>query len=154
VAFLLGRIADPAAVAALIKIEAGAPAKDLKREARRSLFKLEQRGLTVPRAEASAGKRSAAASISEIEGYISIVDGAGDRLVWLVRPHAGGGLQLLQGAVSDRNGLLQADGGVVKRKDLRDQADEIQKNAQLPMAPVPWEYADGILYSAYDKAKA
>ncbi|HEY1269735.1 MAG TPA: hypothetical protein VGH16_20920 [Candidatus Binatia bacterium] len=154
VAFLLGRIADPAAAEALIKIEAAAPAKDLKREARRSLFKLEQRGLTVTRAEdASAGKRSAAAPISEIEGYLSIIDGAGDRLVWLVRPHAGGGLQLLQGVVSDRSGLLQADGGVVKRKDLRAQAAEIQKNASLPMAPVPWEYADGILYNAYDKAK-
>lgn len=154
VAFLLGRIADPAAVEALIKIEATAPAKDLKREARRSLFKLEQRGLTVARAEdASAGKRSVA-PISEIEGYLTIIDGAGDRLVWLVRPHAGGGLQLLQGVVSDRSGLLQADGGVVKRKDLRSQAEEIQKNGTLPMAPVPWEYADAILYDAYDKAKA
>jgi hypothetical protein len=155
VAFLLGRIADPAAAEALIKIETNAPAKDLKREARRSLFKLEQRGLTVARAEdASAGKRSAVAPISEIEGYLTIVDGAGDRLVWLARPHAGGGLQLLQGVVSDRTGLLQADGGVVKRKDLRAQAEEIQKSANLPMAPVPWEYADAILYSAYDKAKA
>jgi hypothetical protein len=155
VAFLLGRVADPAAVDALMKIERSATAKELKREARRSLFKLEQRGLTVPRAEeASAGKRPVIASISEIEGYLSIIDGAGDRLVWLVRPHAGGGLQLLQGVVSDRSGLLRSDGGVVKRKDLRAQADEIQKNANMPMAPVPWEYADGILYDAYEKAKA
>ena len=154
VAFLLGRVADPAAVDALIKIERSAAAKELKREARRSLFKLEQRGLMVAREDASAGKRPAVGSISEIEGYLSIIDGAGDRLIWLVRPHAGGGLQLLQGVVSDRTGLLRADGGVVKRKDLRAQAAEMQKNGGLPMAPVPWEYADGILYDAYEKAKS
>ena len=154
VAFLLGRVADPAAVDALIKIERGATAKDLKREARRSLFKLEQRGLPIPREDASGGQRPAVGSISEIEGYLSVIDGAGDRLVWLLRPHAGGGLQLLQGVVSDRSGLLRSDGGVVKRKDLRAQAEEIQKNGGLPMALVPWEYADGILYDAYEKAKA
>jgi hypothetical protein len=154
VAFLLGRVADPAAVDALIKIERGATAKDLKREARRSLFKLEQRGLPIPREDASGGRRPAVGSISEIEGYLSVIDGAGDRLVWLLRPHAGGGLQLLQGVVSDRSGLLRSDGGVVKRKDLRAQAEEIQKNGGLPMALVPWEYADGILYDAYEKAKA
>ena len=154
VAFLLGRVADPAAVDALIKIERGATAKDLKREARRSLFKLEQRGLPIPREDASGGQRPAVGSITEIEGYLSVIDGAGDRLVWLLRPHAGGGLQLLQGVVSDRSGLLRSDGGVVKRKDLRAQAEEIQKNGGLPMAPVPWEYADGILYDAYEKAKA
>ncbi|HEY6199719.1 MAG TPA: hypothetical protein VI231_13995 [Candidatus Binatia bacterium] len=154
VAFLLGRVADPAAVDALIKIERGATAKDLKREARRSLFKLEQRGLPIPREDASGGQRPAVGSISEIEGYLSVIDGTGDRLVWLLRPHAGGGLQLLQGVVSDRSGLLRSDGGVVKRKDLRAQAEEIQKNGGLPMAPVPWEYADGILYDAYEKAKA
>ncbi len=154
VAFLLGRVTDPAAVDALIKIERGATAKDLKREARRSLFKLEQRGLPIPREDASGGQRPAVGSISEIEGYLSVIDGAGDRLVWLLRPHAGGGLQLLQGVVSDRSGLLRSDGGVVKRKGLRAQADEIQKSGTLPMAPVPWEYADGILYDAYEKAKA
>ncbi|HKA32835.1 MAG TPA: hypothetical protein VKH64_06455, partial [Candidatus Binatia bacterium] len=82
VAFLLGRVADTAAVDALIKIERGATAKELKREARRSLFKLEQRGLTVAREDASADRRPTVVPLSEIEGYLSIIDGAGDRLVW------------------------------------------------------------------------
>ena len=45
IAFLLGRVADSSAVAVLIELEQRAAAsKDIKREARRSLFKLEQRG--------------------------------------------------------------------------------------------------------------
>jgi hypothetical protein len=155
VAFLLGRLADPAGVAALLKIEKTAASKELKREARRALFKLEQKGLTVrPAEEAAPEKRPVFGGGSDIEGYLSLVDGAGDRLVWLVRPHAGGGLQLLQAMVSDRTGLLRADGAVIKRKELRAQAEEIKKERGLAMAAVPWEYADGIVYEAYEKAKA
>ena len=48
IVFSLGRIADSAAAGALLRIEKGAQDKDLKKEIRRSLFKLSQRGLTIP----------------------------------------------------------------------------------------------------------
>jgi hypothetical protein len=154
IVFLLGRVADAAAAQALVEIEKSAAGKDLKREARRSLFKLEQKGVNVPREEAAAEKRFFSIAASDIEGYLTVIDGAGDRLVWLVRPHSGGGLQLLQAMVSDRTGLLRAGGTVIKRKELRAQADEIKKDRGIAMAAVPWEYADSVVYDAYEKAKA
>jgi hypothetical protein len=154
VVFLLGRIAEPAAAEALLGIEKNASAKDLRREARRSLFKLEQKGVNVRREDAAPEKHSFTIAASDIEGYLAVIDGAGDRLVWLVRPHAGGGLQLLQAMVSDRNGLLRAGGTVIKRKELRAQADEIKNERGIAMAAVPWEYADSVVYDAYEKAKA
>lgn len=154
IVFLLGRIADPAAVEALIGIEKNAAVKELRREARRSLFKLEQKGVNVRREEASPENRVFTIAASDIEGYLTVIDGAGDRLIWLVRPHSGGGLQLLQAMVSDRIGLLRAGGTVIKRKELRAQADEIKKERGIAMAAVPWEYADGVVYNAYEKAKA
>ena len=48
IVFSLGKIADSAAAEALLRIERGAQDKDLKKEIRRSLFKLSQKGLTIP----------------------------------------------------------------------------------------------------------
>jgi len=154
IVFLLGRVAEPAAAQALRGIEKNAAIKDLKREARRSLFKLEQKGVNVRREETAAEKRPFTIAASDIEGYLTVIDGAGDRLVWLARPHTGGGLQLLQAMVSDRTGLLRAGGTVINRKELRAQADEIKRDRGIAMAAVPWEYADGVVYDAYEKAKA
>jgi hypothetical protein len=156
VAFLLGRIADPAAVAALAELERTAASKDIKREARRSLFKLAQRGMSIPHAEDSgaAKPRPALKLGPEIDGYISSVDGAGVRLVWLTRPQPEGGLQLLQGMVSDRVGLERASGALIKRKELREQAQAIKESHGIQMIAVPWEYADQILYESYERAKS
>ncbi|HTM07282.1 MAG TPA: hypothetical protein VL754_02720 [Verrucomicrobiae bacterium] len=155
IAFLLGRLAVADAVDALLAIEKTATSKELKREARRSLFKLEQRGLTVHRAEAAEREKQPVLGAGpDIEGYLAVIDGAGDRLVWLARPRAGGGLQLLQAMVSDRRGLLRSGGAAIKRKDLRAQAEEIRKDRGIAMTPVPWEYADAIVYEAYEQAKA
>jgi hypothetical protein len=90
----------------------------------------------------------------EIEGYISSVDGPGVRLVWLTRPQPDGGLQLLQGMVSDRVGLARVSGSFVKRKELRERAQTIKESHGVSMIPVPWEYADRMLYEGYEKAKA
>jgi len=155
VAFLLGRVADPAAVDALTTLERSARVKEIKREARRSLFKLTQKGLK--RSEAPADTPAPKAifkTAPEIEGYMSSVDGVGERLVWLARPQAGSGLHLLQGMVSDRVRLAHVGGTVVRRKDLREMIREIKERHGVTMIPVPWEYADRMLYEGYEKAKA
>lgn len=156
IAFLLGRVADVAALDALTSLERSATAKEIKREARRSLFKLAQKGLRRPEPQAvdAPAPKAILKATPEIEGYMSSVDGAGGRLVWLARPQAGSGLQLLQGMVSDRIGLARAGGSALKRKELRRMADEIKERHGIAMISVPWEYADRMLYEAYEKAKA
>jgi hypothetical protein len=156
IAFFLGRVADKAALDALTQIERTTASKDIKREARRSLFKLAQKGLSVPRAQetAAAAQRPVLKAGPELEAYISSVDGPGVRLVWLTRPQSDGGLQLLQGMVSDRTGLERASGTVVKRKELRNRAQEIKESHGVSMIPVPWEYADQMLYEGYERAKS
>ena len=153
VAFFLGRVADPAAVDALTALERSAREKEIKREARRSLFKLEQRGMSIPQREEAFPPRPAFKLGPEIEGYISSVDGPGVRLVWLTKPQADSGLQLLQGMVSDRVGLAHASGSFVKRKELRERAQTIKETHGVSMIAVPWEYADRMLYEGYEKAK-
>ena len=155
IVFSLGKIADSAAAAVLLRMEKKAQDKDLRKEIRRSLFKLSQKGLTIP--EDRPGEKSPASFLSrspEIEAYMSPVDGAGGRLVWIVKPQAGHGLQTIQGMVNDREGLQRIGGTQIRRKELRNMAQEIKKQHGLTMVSVPWEYADLMLYEGFEKAKS
>ncbi|MFQ5684036.1 MAG: hypothetical protein ACE5HC_12275 [Candidatus Binatia bacterium] len=153
--FLLGRIADPTALEALASVERKTTDREIRKEIRRSLFKLAQRGMTVPQAETreKSAPRPFVKVGPEIEGYLSSVDGTGGRLVWLARPQIGSGLQWLQAMVSDREGLMQVGGAMVRRKDLRRMGQEIKENHGVTMITIPWEYGDQILYEGFEKAK-
>lgn len=156
IVYSLGKIADSLAAAALLRMEKETPDKDLKKEIRRSMFKLAQKGLTIPE-QKRAEEKSPAPLLSrspEIEAYMSAVDGAGGRLVWIVRPQPGHGLQTLQAMLNDREGLQRIGGAQVRRKELRNMAQEIKKQHGISMVSVPWEYADMILYEGFEKAKA
>ncbi|MDP6560597.1 MAG: hypothetical protein QF619_10870, partial [Candidatus Binatia bacterium] len=87
------------------------------------------------------------------EAYMSPVDGSGSRMVWLTKGQAGSGLALLQGVVNDRDGLMQAGGGLLRRKELRRMISEMKEKHGFTMVPVPWAYVDNLLYEAYEKAK-
>jgi hypothetical protein len=156
IVFSLGKIADPAAAAALLRMERGAQDKDLKKEIRRSLFKLSQKGLTIPE-DKRVEEKSPTPLLSrspEIEAYMSPVDGAGGRLVWIVKPQAGHGLQTIQAMINDREGLQRIGGTQIRRKELRNMAQEIKKQHGITMVSVPWEYADMMLYEGFEKAKS
>jgi hypothetical protein len=156
IAFVLGRIPDRTAAEALIARETGATDKELKREIRRALYKLAQKGVQIPEAggEKAAGHEAVIKLGPEIEGYVSALDGAGVRMGWLVKPQMGGGIALLEGLVSDREGLLQVGGARLRRKDLREMIEESKQKHQITMASVPWEYVDRLLYEGFEKAKA
>ena len=156
IVFFLGKIADSAAAEALLRMARGAQDKDLKKEIRRSLFKLSQKGLTIPE-DKRVEEKSPTPLLSrspEIEAYMSSVDGAGGRLVWIVKPQAGHGLQTIQGMVNDREGLQRIGGTQIRRKELRNMAQEIKKQHGITMVSVPWEYADMMLYEGFEKAKS
>lgn len=155
IAFLLGRIPDAAALEALTSLGKKVTDKEVRKEVRRSLFKLAQRGLSAPSERGGiSGERRVFKLGPEIEAYLSSVDGAGGRLVWLARPQAGSGIQLLQGMVSDRAGLLRVGGAAVRRKELRRMAQDIKERHAVTMIPIPWEYADQMLVDGFEKARS
>jgi hypothetical protein len=156
IVFALGKIADSAAAEALLRIEKGATDKDLKKEIRRSLFKLSQKGLTIPEDKRIEIKSpiSILSRSPEIEAYMSPVDGAGGRLVWIVKPQAGHGLQTIQAMINDREGLRRIGGAQIRRKELRNMTREIKQQHGITMVPIPWEYADTLVYEGYERAKS
>ena len=152
-AHVLGRIRDVAAVDALRQLEQRAGSKEVRREVRRSLFKLAQGGLVPAEAEESRPAEAGAnfSLAPEIEGFLSSVTGAGSRMVILTRPQPGGGLMVMQAAVNDRRGLERLGGNVIRRKELRQMMEDMKAQLQVSMTPVPWEYADWLVHDAYQK---
>jgi len=155
VAHVLGRVRDAAAVTALKELEQRAGSKEIRREVRRSLFKLAQGGLVSAEVEEEpAGEGGANFSLApEIEGYLSSVTGGGSRMVVLTRPQPGGGLMVMQAAVNDRRGLERLGGNVIRRKELRQMMNDMKAQLDVSMTPVPWEYADWLVHDAYGKVK-
>src|SRR3989442_128811 len=74
IAARLGARAEAASVEALRTVEAASSDKLVRKEVRRSLYRLEQRGVTVPPSPAPASVKIAAPAL---EGYVSAIDGRG-----------------------------------------------------------------------------
>ncbi len=153
--FMLGKIATQESLNLLREFETTATDKDVKKEIKRALFKLSQKGIVVPQAP-PAEKKPALLFEPEyqIEAYMSAVDGGGGRLVWIAKPQPKRGLQVIQAMLHDRDGLLRFAGVQMKRKELRAMADEIKRQHGVSMIAVPWEFADRIVYEGYERAKA
>ena len=155
VIFALGKIFDPAAVEALGEIDRQTKDKDLKKEIKRSRFKLAQKGLVGPQEKAADTKPAAIFErVSDVEASMSAVDGGGGRLIWITKPQPNHGLQVIQAMLHDREGLLRFGGMHVRRKELRKMADEIKQQHGISMISIPWEFADQIVYEGYERAKA
>ena len=153
--FLLGKIAAGSSVDLLREIDRSATDKGIKKEIKRALFKLSQKGIAVDAPES--GEKKPAPLFErrlEIEAYMSPVDGGGGRLLWIAKAQANRGLQVIQAMLHDREGLLRYAGIEMKRKELRAMADEIKQQHGVSMIAIPWEFADYIIYEGYERAKA
>ena len=153
--FLLGKIVSGEAAQLLREFDRDSTDKELKKEIKRSLFKLGQKGVVAPTQPAE-DKTPAPVFEREgqIEAYMSAVDGGGGRLVWIAKPQPNRGLQVIQAMVHDREGLLRFGGVQMKRKELRAMADDIKQQHGVTMIAIPWQFADWIVYDGYEKAKA
>lgn len=155
VIYSLGKIFESAAVDALGEIDRQTTDKDIKKEIKRSRFKLAQKGWLAPE-EKEAEKKTVPLfeRVSDIEAYMSAVDGGGGRLIWIAKPQPNYGLQVIQAMLHDREGLLRVGGMHMRRKELRKMADEITQQHGISMITIPWEFADQMVYEGYERAKA
>jgi len=147
IAHALGGIIAPEAATALVAMEFGASGA-LRREIRRALFKLRQRGVPIPEPTVEA-KPAQAFAQDDLSGVLSAADATGARIVWLVKSRGGGGLRRLWGLVSDHDGLLGATIETVTRKEFRQQRAEVERRAGTPLIDVEWRLVDFILCDAY-----
>ena len=151
-AALLGDYPTQEAAQVLIAWEPKTNAKSLRREIHRSLYKLSQKGVRTER-PAQEQTRPVLTPI-EPEGYLSSMDGHGDRLVWLIKPKVGGGLHYLSALVNEPEGTRYVEGAEVTRKGFRLMRQDLSDRHQITMLEAPWRYCDALMYEGYERATA
>ncbi len=147
----LTNIATKESAATLLHMEAHA-AGTLRRELRRALFKLRQRGIEPTPGETPQSEISAvAAPASEIglSALLSPADGDGARVVWIMKSRPGAGLRRLWGLVSERDGLFGINLANLNRKELRHERTDLERRAGVSMIEADWRVADFILCDAW-----
>jgi len=153
VADLCGGISSEASAALLRRIEDGARQdKLLRREARRALYRLKQKGVVAAEPAAEAEARPALSG-PEAEGFLSAGDPLGDRLFWILKPRSGGGLFHLSTVVNEPAGLKEAVLAEVNRKGIRALREELQARHGLRMVEVDWRYCDAIAAEGYERVR-
>jgi hypothetical protein len=151
-AALLGDYPTQEAARVLIAWEQKPSAKSLRREIHRSLYKLSQKGVQTER-PAQEQTRPVLTPI-EPEGYLSSMDGHGDRLVWLIKPKVGGGLHYLSALVNEPEGMRYVEGAEVTRKGFRLMRQDLSDRHQITMLEAPWRYCDALMFEGYERATA
>ena len=148
----LTAIATTDAAAALQRLESGATGA-LRRELRRALFKLRQRGIEPPplaeSTEPVPAVAGAPAAETGLTAILSPADADGARVVWIMKARPGAGLKRLWGLVSERDGLFGVTLTPLTRKELRQERTDLERRAGVSFIDADWRVADFILCDAW-----
>jgi hypothetical protein len=151
IARALGQLVVAEAAAMLTEMEIGTSG-ELRREIRRSLFRLRQHGIKAPVIAQPRGTVARPVEDSTgLSGMMSIADADGLRVVWMVKSRAGGGLRRLWTLVSEKEGLMAVTAESLSRKELRSDRAELEQRAGAPMIEADWRLADFIMCEAYQR---
>jgi hypothetical protein len=146
----LGDLPTPAIATLLVRLEASA-SRAVRKEIRRALYRLRQRGVPIP--EPVAPPAAAPARVAaEIEALLSAVDGRGDRVAWLLRPLDTGGALLVAAQLNEPAGLRDVHAVEVARKALRATRDRLEKESGLKLVPADWHVVDALLVEGHERA--
>ncbi len=149
IARALGHVADAGAAAMLAEMEANA-AGAVRREIRRSLYKLHQRGIEPPSESGKGQPRIAVApEASGLTALFSPIDSDGARIVWIIKPRTQGGVMRLWGIVSEEEGLIGAIAAGISRRELRGERETMERRAGVKLVEGDWRLADFVLCEAY-----
>ncbi len=149
----LGTVSDTTSAAILSELGASASGP-IRREIRRSLFKLRQHGIEPPAAAVQPPRATHAAGPETISALFSPIDGEGTRIVWIMKPRMQGGVTRVWGLVSESEGLVGAVAAGLSRKELKAERDDLESRAGIQMVDGDWRLADFILCDAYRRTPA
>jgi hypothetical protein len=116
-------LGDPGALEFVRTVQQAFPQKEVQKAAKRTLFRLKQKGVEVPGREGEsqtvfvAGRPEEA---PEPSAFLSPPDGIGGRAVLLMVPRVPAGIDLAMGIVSDEKGLIEFVLGRYSRKKARE----------------------------------
>jgi hypothetical protein len=134
---------------------AESPDKRLAKPARRGLHLLRTRGHAVPPPEKREFRLRGpyVEDQQEPPGMVSFIDGAGERVVWLVR-NASEGFHVYQAELSETRGLIGFQAGTVPKKDWRLHVESVLTDKRRMVKAAPHDQIRWLLEKAYQKSLA
>jgi len=145
----LGELPSPAVAALLVALEPRAGERAVRKEIRRALYRVKQRGVAIPEPPAPAAAPRLASD--EAEGLLSLFDGRGDRLLWIIRPLATGGAFLVAAQVNEPEGLREVSAGEASRKHIRAARQKLGADG-MRLVAADWRTLDALLVEAHARA--
>ena len=127
--------------------------KKVRKIIKRSLYRLKSKGIGVE--EVLPDKKISILRPLEAEprkGFGSGIDFLGQQFLLLIIPHAGRGLAVKQGVVSDTKGLVDFSGEEMTRKAFKSFFKEIQENNPFPFVDMEASYVGFLFTKAYQLA--
>src|SRR5206468_3195015 len=94
----------------------------------------------------------AAPAAPEAEGFLSLFDGRGDRLIWIVRPLPSGGAFLVAAQVNEPEGLRDLSAGEASRKQIRAARQKLEADSDMRLVAADWRTLDALLVEAHARA--
>ncbi len=124
--------------------------KKIRKVIKRSLYRLKSKGITVEEVlTEKEGPIFRALKAEPPRGFGGPFDFLGQRFLMLIVPHIGRGLTVMQGIVSDTEGLIDFSGGEMARKRFRVFFEEVQKGGPFPLVEMESSYVGFLFVEAY-----
>lgn len=144
---------DPGAGDALSALVERTRQRELRREIKRALYRLTQRGVWNPPEAAAPPPTSqlVGSADEEPQGWLSPIDPTGTRLLWLAR-RAGDGVASLSAIASEEGGLREIHAGQTTRKALREAQRDLSARSGISLVETPWAHVHRLIREAYDAA--
>lgn len=145
---------EPGAVTLVLAVQGAFPQKEVQKAAKKILFRLKQRGVSVPerQREDLPGFVAVRPEQSRSIAYVSPPDGLGNRAVLLEVTRFPAGVDLGMGVVSDEKGLLEFVFGRYSKKKAKEMKDYFFQSV-ADLMETSLDHAATVLESAYPKSK-
>jgi hypothetical protein len=124
--------------------------KNVRKIIKRSLYRLKSKGFDVEAVPHDRGKSILHPLQSEpSQGFGSSIDFLGNRLLLLALSHKGRGWRVMQGVISDIQGLVDFSGEEMTRKGYKGLFQEIQGKSPFPLVELDPSYVGFLFAQAY-----
>jgi hypothetical protein len=141
--------AHGAAALGVLKGLAAEPAsRELRRAAKRALYRLAQRGVTPSAAREPPRPLAARGPVRPQRAWLSGIDGRGSRAVWIVFEDDWGALRLCSLILNDTAGILEVAGGDIAKKRLARELAGLRASQKLPWVQTEPARALGLVAEA------
>ncbi|HTP24051.1 MAG TPA: hypothetical protein VMK12_00120 [Anaeromyxobacteraceae bacterium] len=125
------------------------PSKEVVKDAKRALYQLKLRGVSTPEPPRPRPAPAPPSSDPAVPCYASIMDGQGERILWIGRTVPGKGIEAAQALISDQRGFIELHLSTLSRREYRSYGkDLLERGSAVGVIEVEQGHARGLAEAA------